>query len=239
MKPEGEDLERLDRMATLGELLAEVAHEVRNPLVSMKTFLQLLPDHVDDEEFTGDFRKVVLDELSRMERLLDTVLQQARPDTTRIAEVPGLATCNLESAFGALTRLLEKRAEERDVKLSLSIAPALPDIAIAEDRLRQVVLNLVLNALDASPPSSCITLRAHATREQVAFSVEDQGPGIPAVLRGQLFEPFFTTRPDGAGGLGLAIAKQLVEEAGGEIGIDSTYADGARFHVSLPHAGSG
>ncbi len=229
----GEELERLDRMAVLGELLAEVAHEVRNPLVSMKTFLQLLPDHRDDHEFTEDFRKVVLEELGRMERLLDALLRQARPERTRIAEEDEPATSQLGEVFAALSRLLEKRAGYRDVKLQTSIDEALPSVAIGEDPLRQVVLNLVLNALEAAPPSSCVILRGQVAGECVVFSVEDEGPGIPEDLRERLFEPFFSTRRDRTGGLGLAIAKKLVCAAGGEIRVEAGHTGGARFVVEL------
>jgi signal transduction histidine kinase len=234
VNPNREDLERLDRMATLGDLLAEVAHEVRNPLVSMKTFLQLLPDHQGDQEFTEDFRKVVLDELGRMERLLDALLRQAAPDNTRIAEQHGPASSQLAEVFDALSRLLEKRAGHREVKLSTSIEATLPEVAIAEDPLRQILMNLVLNALDAAPASSCVTLRASASDGAVTFSVEDEGDGVPDGLRERLFEPYFSTREDRSGGLGLTIAKRLVEEAGGTIGVEAGHAGGARFVVLLP-----
>jgi signal transduction histidine kinase len=103
------------------------------------------------------------------------------------------------------------------------------------DSLRQVILNLTLNALDATPRDSNVTLRARKTGDEgLELSVEDAGPGVPEELRSQLFEPFFTTRSDRSGGLGLAISKRLVDEAGGTIEVDDAPGGGARFRVALP-----
>jgi signal transduction histidine kinase len=225
---------RLDRLAALGDLLAEVAHEIRNPLVSVKTFLQLLPEHLEDPEFQGEFRSVVLDELQRMERLLDTLLEHARPAANRVASATLHAAANLERVFASLLRLLEQRAAERGVKLVAEIDAVADDIAIGEDALRQILLNLILNALEAAPAASNVTLRAQLFDQSVEFSVEDQGLGVPEALRSRLFEPFFSTREDRAGGLGLAITKKLIEDVGGSIHIDAASAGGARFCVSLP-----
>lgn len=225
---------RLDRLSVLGDLLTEVAHEIRNPLVSMKTFLHLLPQRRDDAEFTGDFREVVLEELARMERLLDTLLEHARPAANRTGEAALEAGAQFGRVFDSLARLLEQRAHEREIELASEIDPALGDMAIGEDALRQVLMNLVLNALDASPASSRVVVRAGAAEQCLAFSVEDQGPGIPASIRARLFEPFFTTRDDRVGGLGLAITKKLVENAGGRIYVEDAAHGGARFCVEVP-----
>ena len=225
---------RLDRLATMGSLLAEVAHEIRNPLVSVKTFLHLLPDHLDDPDFQGEFRSVVLEELQRMERLLDTLLEHARPATNRVASETAHDTADLERVFSSLLSLLKQRAAERNIKLSTEIDLATDDIAIDEDALRQILLNLMLNALEAAPFSSRVTLRAQRFDTKVEFSVEDQGAGVSESMRNRLFEPFFSTHDDRAGGLGLAITKKLIEGAGGSIHIETGSDGGARFCVSLP-----
>ena len=225
---------RLDRLAAMGSLLAEVAHEIRNPLVSVKTFLHLLPDHLEDPDFQGEFRSVVLDELQRMERLLDTLLEHARPAGNRIAGAAAHAASNLERVLGSLLSLLKQRAAERSVELLADIDLASDDVAMDEDSLRQVVLNLMLNALEAAPTASRVTLRARPRDTRVEFSVEDEGEGVPEALRKRLFEPFFSTHNDRAGGLGLAITKKLIEDAGGSIHIEEGSNRGARFCVSLP-----
>lgn len=227
---------RLDRLAVIGSLLAEVAHEIRNPLVSVKTFLHLLPDHLDDAEFQGEFRSVVLEELQRMERLLDTLLEHARPTASRVATGSTHGTANLERVLASLISLLKQRAAERSVELRAEIELAADDIAIDEDALRQILLNLILNALEAAPSSSRVTLRAALFDTKVEFSVEDEGKGVSEALRARLFEPFFSTHSDRAGGLGLAITKKLIEDAGGSIAVETGSLGGARFCVSLPRA---
>lgn len=225
---------RLDRLAVLGDLLAEVAHEIRNPLVSMKTFLHLLPDRIHDAEFQGEFRDVVLEELQRMERLLDTLLDHARPVANRIASETPHAAANLNRVYASLLRLLEQRATERNVSITAEISAASHDIAIGEDALRQILLNLFLNAIEAAPRSTTVTLRAGLFDTTIDFSVEDEGAGVSPAARERLFEPFFSTREDRAGGLGLAITKKLVEDAGGAIRADTAASGGAKFCVSLP-----
>ncbi|MCP5042703.1 MAG: ATP-binding protein [bacterium] len=140
--------------------------------------------------------------------------------------------------FESLVRLLEQRANEREVELVSQIEGATDQIAIGEDGLRQILLNLVLNALEASPASSTVALHASSTPERIAFSVEDCGPGVCEVSRDRLFEPFFSTRDDRAGGLGLAITKKLVEAAGGTIRVEDAASGGARFCVQLPRRSS-
>ena len=229
---------RLDRLAVLGDMLTEVAHEIRNPLVSMKTFLHLLPDHLDDAEFQGEFRGVVLEELQRMERLLDTLLEHAQPRSNRVATETPRRAANLESVFESLNRLLEQRAAERSLTLSIAFGAVTDDIAIDIDALRQVLLNLVLNALEAAPESTTVTLRAEQLDHTVVISVEDEGDGVPEALRARLFEPFFSTREDRSGGLGLAITKKLIEDADGSIRIEDANGGGALFRVELPRVAS-
>jgi signal transduction histidine kinase len=231
------DVCRLDRLAALGDLLAEVAHEIRNPLVSLKTFLDLLPDNLSDPAFHGEFRGLALQELKRMERLLDTILDHARPVANPANPTIGYSgheASRIEQVFSSIVRLLEQRASERNVELSSVIDANLPEAAIDGDALRQVLLNLVLNALEASPPSGKVTLHARGTDGGLEFSVEDEGSGVSEALRAKLFEPFFTTRDNRTGGLGLAISKKLVEEAGGSIRVEQGSKDGARFCVQLP-----
>ena len=153
-----EEVRRLDRLAALGAVSAEIAHEVRNPLASVKTFLQLLPARREDPEFLTGFLEVVTDEILRMERLLDAVLAHAKPDS-------GTSTPASDAVrvFGAVVDLLRHRARDRDVALGFEADSELPRIAMSEDRLRQVVLNLALNAIDATPAGGAVALRGRAT----------------------------------------------------------------------------
>lgn len=221
------EIQRLDRLATLGDLLAEIVHEVRNPIVSMKTFLGLLPERRDDPEFHTDFRAVVAGELERMERLIDSLLRQA---------APGNATgeAHLGPVCSSVERLLAQRAQDREVALEIDVADTTPAAPIHEDALRQILLNLVLNAIDATPPGGRVTVRGCGDDAACELWVDDSGPGVPEPERARIFEPFYSTRDDAPGGLGLAVSQRIAREAGGDIEVEDAPEGGARFRLRLP-----
>jgi signal transduction histidine kinase len=223
------EVRRLDRLAALGGLVAEIVHEIRNPLVSVKTFLQLLPEREADPEFRESFLQVASEEVRRIERLLDAVLQHGRPAAPARAD----ATSSATDAFESVAQLVGHRATERGVRLEIEAGRELPEIRIAADALRQVVLNLCLNAVDATPSGGCVHLRAHGTRDHVVIIVEDQGPGIPPDLASRIFDPFVSTKEDRPGGLGLAITRRVVEEADGTIEVTERPQGGSTFTLRL------
>ena len=230
-----EAVQQLDRLASLGGLVSEVVHEIRNPLVSVKTFLQLLPERLEDPEFHHDFRTLVSDEVQRVERMLDDLLRHARPKTTpEWAEGAGIS-----EAIETTLQLLTYRCRERGIQLETKIRPELPALGLSEDALRQLLLNLLLNAAEVTPEGGQIKLfvdwsRARANR--IEFKIIDDGPGIDVELGDRIFEPFWTTRSASAGGLGLAICKRIVNEAGGEIEAQNRNQGGACFIFDLPIA---
>ena len=224
---------RLARLATMGDLLAEAVHEIRNPLVSVKTFLQLLPDNLDDRDFTENFRRSTLEEVRRIERLLDSILQQARPtpaqDEKHQAEIGGVVE--------SVGRLLEKRAQEKHLRLVVDVGADLPNAAIDEDPLRQIILNLMLNALEATPERGRVALSVSRDSDSLVLTVDDEGPGVPEAERSQLFEPFFSTRSERPVGLGLTVCRRLIDAAAGTIHVEDVPGEtGARFRVRLPIA---
>jgi signal transduction histidine kinase len=221
------ELRRVDRLSSLGTLAAEIAHEVRNPLVSVKTFLQLLPERRDDPEFATQFLQVATGELERAERLLDLLVTHPRERADCGGTGPG-------EVVRAMSELLGHVARARGVELGERVAARLPRLALGEDPLRQVVLNLALNAVEVSPRGGRVQLEAHPEADGVELSISDSGPGVPAHAREQIFEPFHSTQGRGHGGLGLAIARRIVEEAGGSIRVDEADLGGARFRVWLP-----
>jgi signal transduction histidine kinase len=224
------EVRRLDRLAALGGLVAEIVHEIRNPLVSVKTFLQLLPERQADPEFRESFLEVASDEVRRIERLLDAVLQHGRPAPPIRAD----ATAAVTDAFESVVQLVGYRAAERGVRLEIDAAPELPEVRIAPDALRQVVLNLSLNAIDATRAGGCVRLRAQRSQDWIAISVADEGAGIPPELASRIFEPFVSTKQDRPGGLGLAITRRIVEEARGTIRVEAYATGGAVFTMRLP-----
>jgi len=226
------DVRRLDRLAALGRMAQELAHEVRNPLVSVKTFLQLLPERRDDPDFTTRFLGVAGEELERTLRLLALVIDYPS------AEGAPAEPADVAATTDAVLELLQPYARQRGV--SLVAAPTLgdPKVALGGDALRQVLLNLLLNAIDATPRGAAVSVAASALASGVELVVSDAGAGVAPELRERVFEPFFTTRGVHHGGIGLAIARGLVEQAGGRIRVRSAEAGGAAFVVSLPVPGA-
>jgi signal transduction histidine kinase len=221
---------RLDRLAALGSLCAEIAHEVRNPLVSVRTFLQLLPERRDDPEFLTRFFEVVTDEVRRMERLLDLVIEYGGPQDGRSSA----AAAPVEAVLVAVGDLLRHYAQARGVTLTCEAEADLPSVAVSQDGLRQVVLNLTLNAIDATADRGTVRLRGRAVERGVELIVADEGPGIPEALRTRVFEPFFSGHSDRPGGLGLAITRRIVEEAGGFIAVADGASRGTEFRIRFP-----
>jgi signal transduction histidine kinase len=231
-----EAVAQIDRQASLGRLVSEIVHEIRNPLVSVKTFLQLLPERLHDPEFHEDFRLVVNDEVQRLERMLDDLLRHASPQSasTRTGE-----RARVDEVIRTTLQLMSFRFREQSVSFDSDIRPNLPVLGLPEDSLRQLLLNLLLNASAITPAGGCISLRVDwsPTRaNHVELKISDDGPGIDAGLAGRIFEPFWTTRSEGGGGLGLAICKRIVEDAGGEIEVHNRREGGACFRVDLPIA---
>jgi signal transduction histidine kinase len=224
------EVRRLDRLAALGELVAEIVHEIRNPLVSVKTFLQLLPERASEPEFQGRFREVAAEELRRIERLLDLVLAHARPGTAARESDHTLLSGSCQSVL----QLVSHRAADLGVSLELAGASPPLRVALSDDALRQVVLNLVLNALDVTPRGGRVRLALAAAGGQAELRVEDDGPGVPEALRERVFEAFYSSKPGAPGGLGLAITRRIVEEAGGSIAALPGAPGGGCFRVRLP-----
>jgi signal transduction histidine kinase len=200
----------------------------------MKTFLQLLPERWGEPEFSEKFLGLVSEELRRMERLLDVIIQQARPAN----ESASLEPTDVAKALEPTITVLRNRAYKREIRLEASIPEALPEVALGADALRQVILNLLLNAIEMTLPGGTVTLSVRPAKKAVEIVVADEGPGVPLELREKIFEPFYTTGSGRSGGLGLAISRRLVAEAGGEICVGGREEGGAEFLVSLPAAKS-
>jgi two-component system sensor histidine kinase HydH len=236
------EVQRIDRLAAVGSLLAEIVHEIRNPLVSIKTFLHLESER--SELGTGDgeraepndldpteFRDVAIDELRRVERLLEAVSQHARPPRAANAEAIG----EVDAALHSVTQLAALRAVARGVTVEVESPESIAPAAIAGDALRQILLNLALNAIEATPRGGGVRIAARECADGIEIVVEDEGPGIPNELLTHLFEPFVSTKLQPSG-LGLAITRRLVEDVGGAITASSRETGGARFCVTLPLA---
>lgn len=217
---------RAEQLAAVGQLATGVAHEVRNPLTAIKMLVQAaLEDGAGAALVPADLR-VIEDEVRRIERSLQTFLDYARPARAEHRNA------DLLDVLRAVNGLIRVRAERQHVTVRVT-APPEPLMLYADpDQLRQVFLNLCLNALDVMPRGGTLDLRAGPAAGGLLVEVADTGPGVSATIFPQLFTPFATTKDTGLG-LGLAISKRIVDEHGGELRA-ANRPDGASFFVTLP-----
>ncbi len=227
-----DDLRRAEHLAALGKLLAGVAHEVRNPLAGIRSTVQLwerLPETAQDP----DSRAAVIGAVDRLNEIVGRLLYFARADNAERQPV------SVNAVLAETLNLLEAQAAGQSVTIERDLDPNLPSVSGSASALRQVFLNLATNALQAMPQGGrlrCST-RHEARPRTVEVRFADTGPGIPAEDRKHLFEPFFTTRPEGTG-LGLALCREIVLQHGGRIELEAADT-GTTFRVTIPPTHSG
>jgi two-component system sensor histidine kinase HydH len=223
-----EDLRRAEHLATLGRLLAGVAHEVRNPLAAIRSTVQLwqrLPEQARSPTAVDP----ILQAVDRLNGLVSRLLYFTRSGLDEPRSV------DLNAVVRDTLALLAAETKAHAVQIRADLAADLPSIRGSAQTLQQVVLNLASNALQAMPNGGVLRCRTgrSADGSAVELEVADTGPGVPAAARQHLFEPFFTTRPDGTG-LGLALCREIVQQHGGRIDLVEEPGWGAVFRVTLP-----
>jgi signal transduction histidine kinase len=230
---------RADRLGTVGTLAAGVAHEINNPLVSIQTFLSLAPAKraENDAEFWGSYHQLAVSEVERIRGLVATMSRLARGSAERAPRVP----CDVAAVAEEAARLVAHEAHEAQVTVALEVEPGTPKVVAVREQLHQVLLNLLLNAVQATPPGGRIRVRAWGEEGEApaaCVEVSDSGRGIEPAHIEQIFDPFFTTKgPDQGTGLGLMICHHIVSDHGGSIEVESEPGAGARFRMRLPVSG--
>jgi signal transduction histidine kinase len=227
-----EQLRRADRLSALGELSAGLAHEIRNPLGSIEGALQILVRPSLAPETKEEFGHLAQKEVDRLKGLLTNFLDFARPQAPKrvLAEPLGL----LES----VAKLVAETAKISRVELHVESAGNLSAVHVDVEQMKQVLLNLAINAIQAMPEGGTVILRAQQKANSVVLEVQDEGVGIPAEDLERVFNPFVTTRPNGTG-LGLSIAYQIVNQHGGHIAARRNPLRGMTFSVTLPVVSEG
>jgi len=215
-----------DRLAAIGEMAATVAHEIRNPLGGIRGFAALLARDLDD----GDPRKRLVDKIQvgskELERVVSELLEYTRPIQLRLRAT----SCSdlIDAALGYV------EIGGRPVTIQSAIPPELETV-VDPDKIRQVFLNIILNAVQSIDGPGEIQIRADARDTSIAITVADTGCGMTSGQRNQVFSPFFTTKEKGTG-LGLAVAAKIVEAHNGAIDVESEPGKGSTFTVRLPRA---
>jgi two-component system NtrC family sensor kinase len=224
--------QRAERLAMLGTLTAGLAHEIRNPLVSVKTFLQLLPERVNDEEFRTTFLDITMGEVERISNILAQFLDFARPSE------PNLRPENLAEVTEVMALLADAEAAKQGITIVRHYAPDVPKAMIDLEQIKQVLQNILNNAVQATPRGGRVEVTVRAAHgpgggRQVQIEISDSGKGIPEEDLEKIFTPFFTTKEAGTG-LGLPVAHRIIEEHGGTIEVTSQLDQGTSFVITLP-----
>ena len=235
LKQSQNTLRRADRLSSLGLLTAGLAHEIRNPLVAIRTFTQLLPERYDDAEFREGFQGLALKEVDRICGLINDLLSFARPSR------PNVAQEDINDIVEGIARILESQAKEKGVEIARDFGADLPKVWIDREQMKQVFMNLILNAIQAMKEGGSIYVSTRQiTKSEVGQSarfvqveVRDTGVGIPEENLDHIFDPFFTSKDEGSG-LGLSISHQIVQEHGGYVTVESKIGKGTSFFVNIP-----
>ncbi|MEO7165704.1 MAG: ATP-binding protein [Spartobacteria bacterium] len=236
-------IRRSDRLASLGTLSAGMAHEIKNPLVSIKTFAQLLPERYQDSDFRETFFSLIGHEVDRIDSLVNQLLRFARPAK------PLLKPMHVHEILEKALLLVGHRLYQKDIKLTRSWHAEVDTIRADADQIEQVFLNFFINALDAMKSGGALTVATEIgspetwptamlgdteeVREILRISVVDDGAGIKPEDVAHVFDPFFTTKDYGTG-LGLSVVHGIVQEHGGQIEVESELDRGTSFHILLP-----
>ncbi len=231
-------MRRTDRLRSLETIAGGFAHEIRNPLTSIKTFIQLAPERKDDAEFIRDFSQIVLDDVHRIERLIQEILDYARYMEPKLTEE------DVNDLVTSCLYFIDVKARSRGIRIEKELASELPRVMLDRQQMKQVLLNLFLNALDAiGERTGMLRVKTAAMMKPegaawIQVEVEDTGHGISAADLDHIFDPFFTTKhksgENEGTGLGLAIAHQIVREHRGTIQVESRVGSGTTFRVTLP-----
>ncbi|MCB9728767.1 MAG: HAMP domain-containing protein [Deltaproteobacteria bacterium] len=227
-----ERLVRTEKLASVGELAAGVAHEIGNPIAVLQGYLEMLADPELPEERRREYLAIMETSVERIGTIIRDLLDFARP--AEDAE----PLCDAVAVARAAAKLVGPQKRFKTLELRLRLPAAAVPVAIPAGRLEQVLVNLLLNAADASPEDAAVELRVVARRGQVEITIADEGMGITQTGLNRIFDPFFTTKEPGKGtGLGLAVCHGIAQSYGGSIEVLSTVGKGASFTVVLPAPG--
>lgn len=225
-------LSAAQKLSALGQLSASMAHEIKNPLSSIKGTAEILLDEFPKDHPKREFVEILLKETTRLNNTVEEVLQFSRRD------LPGKGKKNipdepLSQVIERVTNLLGSQLRKKSISLSMTGWEIGKDLPVVGEKLSQVFLNILLNAIDATPPKGEIIITTTKLDNGYSVSIKDNGPGIPDELKDKIFDPFYSTK-DGGTGLGLSISKKIIESYSGTLTLSNAESGGVCFTVFLP-----
>jgi signal transduction histidine kinase len=222
-----EQLRRADRLSALGELSAGMAHEIRNPLGSIKGAVEILKDDYTPDESKYEFVQILIKETDRLNQIVQEFLGFARPKN------PEFEFVDLNEALVSVLTLVQQEARKAGVTIEKKLDPAIGKRSLDAGLLKQAFLNLILNGIQAMPAGGLMTVESSLRNGAVEVRIADTGTGISLENRKKLFSPFFTTKKNGTG-LGLAITYRIIQNHRGTIDVASEPGRGTTFTVKIP-----
>lgn len=223
-----EQLRRADRLAALGELSAGIAHEIRNPLGSIKGSVEILENEIPPDHPKREFVRILEEETARLNSIVAQFLKFARPPR------PSAEPTDMAHLIAETLILVQKEAQQGSVDLRQDLEKDIPQIRVDQNQMRQVLLNLLLNGIQSMPNGGVLLIRSFRLDNQLVIEVKDEGSGISQDLElDQIFDPFFTTKPQGTG-LGLSISHQLIENHNGKLTAHRNASQGLTLRIELP-----
>ncbi len=224
-----ERLRQNQKLSALGEVSASVAHEIKNPLASIKGVSEILADEFGEEHPKKEFMDIMKNEINRLDMTVTDMLKSIKsPVKKRMVELK-----NLTDILDSILVLLNERIKENDIRIRQNIKPDIKHIKLENRSVYQIFFNLILNALDSVEKNGMIRISSERMENNLIVRIEDNGPGVSADSTDHIFKPFFSSKKNGTG-LGLSIVKRIVESLNGKISIEKSDLGGADFKVVLP-----
>lgn len=222
-----EQIKRADRLSAIGQLAASLAHEIRNPLASIEGAANLIESPQTSDEVRSGSLNVIRKESRRLNRLLTHLLDFARPPR------PEFQPVDVGRVIDSVIALVDHTARHQGIEVKKTISLLVPPVESDPEQIKQVLLNLTINAIQAMPQGGRIEISARAERSGVRLAVRDEGPGVSPEDLDRIFDPFYTTKDAGTG-LGLSVAHQIVTQHRGTIKAERNAGGGMTFSLMLP-----
>ncbi|MHC4728521.1 MAG: ATP-binding protein, partial [Planctomycetota bacterium] len=234
---QNERMFRAEQLATMGQFAAGIAHELRNPLTAIRSTVQYLSSEFADDTDQKKLATDILGEVDRLNNIVGNLLSLAQPAESNPEEI------DIRQEIKRCLNFIEAKAKSQNVKIQTDFGNNLPQLTFDQAELRQLLLNVIMNSLQAMPEGGTLSIRAHQLTEgshgyitginRILVQVEDEGTGIPSNVHEKVFEPFFTTKVGGTG-LGLAICNSIVRRYNGEIWVEKAKSGGTEVKIALP-----
>jgi two-component system NtrC family sensor kinase len=218
-----------EKLAAMGRLTSQIAHELNNPIYGIMNTLELLKTEIPPESKRRKILELSLSEIQRLSEMLRNMLSFSKPEEEARKRI------NLNDLLEGILLMMERQMRESNVRVVLDLDSQIPEVMASTNQMRQVMLNMFKNAKEAMPNGGTLTVRTANEDQKVSVHIQDSGVGIPEEIRNKIFEAFFTTKQKVKGvGLGLSVCYGIIKDHGGDIKVESEEGKGTTFIISLP-----